>query len=79
MGMLEPPRQSSLQFVARRLCASTDKDKTKSSIVILKIMMKMKKINSEEYLIRLEVFSFALSNGLISKSKIIKWADKILI
>ncbi len=36
-------------------------------------------MNSEEYLIRLEVFSIALSNGLMSKSEVIKWADNILL
>ena len=39
----------------------------------------MKNMNSEEYLIRLEVFSIALSNGLMSKSEVIKWADHILL
>ena len=38
----------------------------------------MKNIKSKEDLIRLGFFSLALSNGLIDKSEVIKWADKIL-
>ena len=38
----------------------------------------MENIKSKEDLIRLRFFSLALSNGLIDKSEVIKWADKIL-